>query len=59
MFGSDYHGTLHYMLILLTLYKLCVVRIRHIISTGEDVQYRQVNHQVSVQGHYSEILSNE
>ena len=34
------------MLILLTLYKLCAVRIRHIISTSEDVQYKQVNHQV-------------
>ena len=37
------------MLILLTLYKLCAVRIRHIISTGEDVEYKQVNHQVLVQ----------
>ena len=34
---------------LLTLYKLCAVRIRHIISTSEDVQYKQVNHQVLVQ----------
>ena len=33
------------MLILLTQYKLCAVRIRHIISTSEDVQYKQVNHQ--------------
>ena len=38
------------MLILLTLYKLCAVRIRHIISTGPHVEYRQVNHQVFVQG---------
>ena len=30
------------MLILFTLYKLCAVQIRHIISTSEDVQYRQV-----------------
>ena len=37
------------MLILLTRYKLCAVRIRHIISTSEDVQYKQVNHQVLVQ----------
>ena len=36
------------MLILLTLYKLCAVLIRHIISTGEDVKYKQVNHQVLV-----------
>ena len=28
---------------------LCAVRIRHIISTSEDVQYKQVNHQVLVQ----------
>ena len=38
-----------YMLILLTQYKLCDVRIRHIIGTSEDVQYKQVNHQVLVQ----------
>ena len=38
------------MLILLTLYKLCAVRIRHIISTSEDVRYKQVNHQVLLQG---------
>ena len=37
------------MLTLLTRYKLCAVRIRHIISTSEDVQYKQVNHQVLVQ----------
>ena len=48
------------MLILLTQYKLCAVRIRHNllactahphlhISTSEDVQYKQVNHQVLVQ----------
>ena len=37
------------MLILLTRYKLCAVRIKHIISTSEDVQYKQVNHQVLVQ----------
>ena len=37
------------MLILLTRYKLCAVQIRHIISTIEDVQYKQVNHQVLVQ----------
>ena len=37
------------MLILLTQYKLCAVRTRHIISTSEDVQYKQVNHQVLVQ----------
>ena len=37
------------MLILCTPYKLCAVRIRHIISTSEDVQYRQVNHQVLVE----------
>ena len=37
------------MLILLTQYKLCAVQIRHIISTSEDVQYKQVNHQVLVQ----------
>ena len=36
------------MLILLTLYKLCAVQIRHIISTSEDVQYKQVNHQVLI-----------
>ena len=34
------------MLILLTWDKLCAVRIRHIISTSEDVKYKQVNHQV-------------
>ena len=34
--------------ILLTLHKLCV-RIRHIISTSEDVQYKQVNNQVLIQ----------
>ena len=38
------------MLILLTQYKPCAVRIKHIISTNEDVQYKQVNHQVLVQG---------
>ena len=38
------------MLILLILYKLCAVRIKHIISTGEDVEYRKVNHQVLVRG---------
>ena len=38
------------MLILLTLYKLCAVRMKHMSSTGEDVEYRQVNHQVLVQG---------
>ena len=27
------------MLILLILYKLCAVRIKHIISTSEDVEY--------------------
>ena len=37
------------MLVVLALYKLCAVRIRHIISTNEDVQYKQVNHQVLVQ----------
>ena len=37
------------MIILLTQYKLCAVRIRHIISTSEDVRYKQVNHQVLVQ----------
>ena len=37
------------MLILLTRYKLREVRIRHIISTNEDVQYKHVNHQVLVQ----------
>ena len=37
------------MLTLLTQYKLCSVRIRHIISTSEDAQYKQVNHQVLVQ----------
>ena len=37
------------MLILLTRYKLCAVRIKQIISTSEDVQYKQVNHQVLVQ----------
>ena len=36
------------MLILLTQYKLCAVRIRHVISTSGDVQYKQVNHQVLV-----------
>ena len=46
------------MLILLTRYKLCAVQIRHIISISEDVQYKQVNHQVfHTEGHYSEILS--
>ena len=38
------------MLILLTLYKLCAVRMRHIISTSEDMQYKQVNHQVLLSG---------
>ena len=28
----------------------CAVQIKHIISTSEDVQCKQVNHQVSVQG---------
>ena len=37
------------MLILLTLYKLFAVRFKHIIGTSEDVQYKQVNHQVLVQ----------
>ena len=37
------------ILILLTQYKLCAVRIRHIISTSEDVQLKQVNDQASVQ----------
>ena len=37
------------MLILLTRYKLRAVRVRHIIITSEDVQYKQVNHQVLVQ----------
>ena len=37
------------MLILFTRYKLYAVRIRHIISTNEDVQYKQVNHQVFVE----------
>ena len=37
------------MLILLTRYKLCAVRIRHVISTSENVQYKEVNHQVLVQ----------
>ena len=37
------------MLILLIRYKLCAVRIRHIISTSEGVSYKQVNHQVLVQ----------
>ena len=36
------------MLIFLAWYKLCAVRIRHIISTSEDVHYKQVNHQVLV-----------
>ena len=49
IFGSDCQETLNYMLILLTWYKLCAVRIRHIISTSEDVQYKQVNYQVLVQ----------
>ena len=40
------------MPILLTLYKLCAVRIRHIISTSEDVQYKQVNHQVLAQKYF-------
>ena len=44
IFGSDFNRTLNYMLILLTLYKLCAVQIRHIISTGKDVKYKQVNH---------------
>ena len=34
---------------LLMRYKLFAVRIRHMISTSENVQYRQVNHQVLVQ----------
>ena len=38
------------MLILLTLNKLCAVRIRHIISTSEDVQYKKVSHRVLVRG---------
>ena len=46
IFGSDCHETLSYMLILLTQYKLCAVRIRYIVSTSEDVQYKQVNLQV-------------
>ena len=37
------------MLILLTMYKLCAVQIKHIISTSDNVQYKQVNHQVLVQ----------
>ena len=28
----------------------CAVQIRHIVGTSEDVQYKQVNHQVLVQG---------
>ena len=50
IFGSDCHGSVNYMLILLTLYKLCAIRIRHTISTSEDVQYKQVNHQVWYRG---------
>ena len=38
-----------YMLILLNLYKLCAVGVKHIISTSEDMEYKQVNHQVLVQ----------
>ena len=37
------------MLILFTRYKLYAVRIRYIISTSKDVQYKQVDHQVLVQ----------
>ena len=37
------------MLILLTQYKLCAVRIKHIIGINEDVQYKQVDHKVMVQ----------
>ena len=37
------------MLMLPTWYKLCAVRISHIISTSEDVQYKQVNYQDLVQ----------
>ena len=33
-----------------SMYKLCAVRIRHIISTGEDKEYRQVDHHVLVRG---------
>ena len=29
---------------------MCSTKIRHIISTGEDVEYRQVNHPVLVLG---------
>ena len=48
-FGSDCHEILNYMLMLLTHYKLCAIRMRHIIGTSEDVQYKQVNHQVLIQ----------
>ena len=37
------------MLILLIQYKPCALPIRHIINTSENVQYKQVNHQVLVQ----------
>ena len=37
------------MPIFLTSYKLCAVQIRYITSRSEDVQYKQVNHQVLVQ----------
>ena len=37
------------MPILLTLYELYAVWIRHSISKSEDVQYKQVNHKVLVQ----------
>ena len=38
IFGSDCHGTLNYMLILLTLYKLCAARARE-WSTCKDTLY--------------------
>ena len=47
--GSNCQETLNNMLTLLTRYKLYAVRIRHIISTSEDVQLKQVNHQILVQ----------
>ena len=46
---SDCHEMLNYMLILLTSYKLCAVKIRHSIGINEDMQYKQVNHQVLAQ----------
>ena len=35
--------------LLLTLYKLCAVKIRHINSTSEDVKYKWVDHQGLIQ----------